>query len=65
MPTANRDLLHEKLDALLDEGDRVADNAEYGKTFDDLENFFLLTSNFFFLTRSGFGCVKVLLANDR
>jgi hypothetical protein len=42
MPTANRDLLHEKLDALLDECDLVADNAAYGKTFDDMDEFFLI-----------------------
>ena len=37
-----RELLHARLDALLDESDLVADNAAYGETFDDLENFFLI-----------------------
>ena len=32
-PTS-RELLHAKLDALLDECDLAADNAEYGQTFD-------------------------------
>ena len=39
LPT-RRELLHAKLDALLDESDLVADNAAYGETFDDLEDFF-------------------------
>ena len=41
LPT-RRELLHARLDALLDESDLVADNAAYGDTFDDLENFFLI-----------------------
>jgi hypothetical protein len=35
-----RELLHAKLDALLDESDLVADNAAYGETFDDMDDFF-------------------------
>ena len=46
LPT-RRDLLHARLDALLDESDLVADNAAYGETFDDLENFFLFTGRKF------------------
>jgi hypothetical protein len=41
LPT-RRELLHAKLDALLDESDLVADSAAYGETFDDMENFFLI-----------------------
>jgi hypothetical protein len=40
LPT-RRELLHAKLDALLDESDLVADNAAFGETFDDMELFFL------------------------
>jgi hypothetical protein len=36
-----RELLHEKLDALLDECDGVADRAAFGQTLNDLEDFFL------------------------
>jgi hypothetical protein len=47
MPSASpaptrRELLHAKLDALLDECDLVADHSAYGETFDDMENFFLV-----------------------
>ena len=35
-----RELLHAKLDALLDESDLVVDCAAYGETFDTLEDFF-------------------------
>ena len=37
-----RELLHARLDALLDESDLVADNAAYGETFDAMEDFFLI-----------------------
>ena len=37
-----RELLHAKLDALLDECDLVADNAAFGQTLNDMEEFFLL-----------------------
>jgi len=36
-----RELLHEKLDALLDECDGVADRTAFGQTLNDLEDFFL------------------------
>jgi len=41
VPT-RRELLHAKLDALLDESDLVADHAAYGETFDAMEDFFLI-----------------------
>jgi len=37
-----RALLIAKFEALLDECDLVADNAAYGETLDDLEEFFLI-----------------------
>ena len=37
-----RELLTEKFHALLDECDLVSENAAFGKTFDDLETFFLI-----------------------
>ena len=37
-----RELLHAKLDALLDECDLVSETAAFGQTFDDMENFFLV-----------------------
>jgi hypothetical protein len=40
-PSEIRALLHEKLDALLDECDQVGDNAAYGQYLDDTEEFFL------------------------
>jgi hypothetical protein len=36
-----RDLLFAKFEALLDECDLVADNAAYGETLDDMDEFFL------------------------
>ncbi|MDR0327325.1 MAG: hypothetical protein LBI05_03405, partial [Planctomycetaceae bacterium] len=36
-----RSLLHERLDALLDESDLVAKNAAHGQALDDLEEFYL------------------------
>ena len=36
-----RELLHARLDALLDDCDLVADHSAYGETFDDMEVFFL------------------------
>lgn len=50
MPSASlqvRDLLTEKFHALLDECDLVSENAAFGKTFDDLETFFLLQGRTF------------------
>jgi len=41
-PESPRAPLHAKLDALLDECDLVADNAAYGETLNDLEDFFLI-----------------------
>jgi NH3-dependent NAD+ synthetase len=35
-----RTVFYEKLDALLDECDQVIDNAEFGQTFHDLDDFF-------------------------
>jgi hypothetical protein len=35
-----RSLLHEKLDALLDECNLVMDNAKHGRAFRDLDDFF-------------------------
>ena len=35
-----RELLHARFDALLDESELVADHAAYGVTFDNLEDFF-------------------------
>ena len=37
--SAVRTLLHEKLDAMLDECDLVMDNAEFGQVLNDLDNF--------------------------
>ena len=34
-------VLHERLDLLLAGSDKVADNAQFGQTFNDLENFFI------------------------
>jgi hypothetical protein len=42
-----RDLLTEKFHALLDECDLVSENAAFGKTLDDLENFFLIQGRTF------------------
>jgi len=39
---ARRALLMAKFEALLDESDLVADNAAYGETLNDLEEFFLI-----------------------
>jgi len=38
---SRRELLHARLDALLDDCDLVADHSAYGETFDDMEVFFL------------------------
>jgi len=38
---AVRALLHERLDALIDESDIVSENAAYGQTLNDLEEFYL------------------------
>ena len=35
----SREFLHAKLDALLDECALVSENAAFGQTFDDMENF--------------------------
>ena len=37
-----RALLYEKLDALLADCDHVADNAQYGRTLHDLDNFLFI-----------------------
>jgi len=37
-PSEVRDLLHEKLDAMLQECDSVADHAAWGRTVHDLES---------------------------
>jgi hypothetical protein len=41
-PSAVNALLLAKFEALLDECNLVADNAEYGKTLDDMDEFFLI-----------------------
>jgi hypothetical protein len=46
-PFSRRALLHAKLDALLDECDLVTENAAFGQTFDDMENFFLVQGRLF------------------
>jgi hypothetical protein len=38
-PTNVRDILHEKLDALLDDCDTVMDNAAFGQIIHDLDDF--------------------------
>ena len=45
-----RELLHTKLDVLLDESEFVADHAAYGETFDDLEDFFFTKGRQFLQT---------------
>lgn len=37
-----RDLLHEKLDALLADCDQVVENAQYGRTLHDLDDFLFI-----------------------
>ena len=39
---SRRELLHAKLDVILDECDLVADQSAFGQTFDDMETFFLV-----------------------
>jgi len=39
---SRRELLHAKLDALIDKCDLVAHNAKHGHIFDEMENFFLV-----------------------
>jgi hypothetical protein len=38
-PPGVRELLHERLDALLADCDQIADNAAYGRTLHDLDDF--------------------------
>jgi hypothetical protein len=40
-PSSIRELLHARLDSLLDECDHVSANSAYGQTLNDLEDFFL------------------------
>jgi len=37
-----RELLHESLDALLTDCDKIADNAAYGRTLHDLDDFIFI-----------------------
>ena len=42
-----RDLFHERLDALLDEGSQVMDDDAYGQTIHDLDDFMLIAEKKF------------------
>jgi len=42
-----RDLLHERLDTLLNECNQVMDNADYGQTIHDLEDLILVAGKKF------------------